>query len=137
VVMQNRQTIINLLKTIREVLDQDIIPNLPANELSTAKMAQSGLDIVIRNLTNNSETITNSKTQEMPLNASPSFLLNKKNSENNFSVQELAKEIREGKYDDNLLGPILGELEGQVCQRLELSNPEYLYKKEFTQPNVI
>ncbi len=135
-VMQNRQTIMNLLRTIRDVLDQEIFPNLPANQLETAKMTQSGLDIVIRSLTKSSETIKDPEIQEMTFNTSHSFLTNNKNSKYKFSVQELAKEIREGKYDNNLLGPILGELEEQVCQRLELSNPEYLSKQKFTQPNV-
>ena len=136
VVMHDRQTIMNLLRTIRDVLDQDIFPNLPANQLETAKMTQSGLDIVIRSLTKSSETIKDPEIQEMPFNTSDSILTNNKNSKYKFSVQELAKEIREGKYDNNLLGPILGELEEQVCQRLELSNPEYLSKEKFTQPNV-
>ena len=136
-VMQNRQTMVNLLKTIRDVLDQDIFPNLPANQLETAKMAQSGLDIVIRSLTKSSEPITDSEIQEISFNTSHSFLTNNKNSKYNFSVYELTKDIREGKYDDSLLGPILEKLEEQVCQRLELSNPEYLSKQKFTQPNVI
>ena len=136
-VMQNRQTMVNLLKTIRDVLDQDIFPNLPANQLETAKMTQSGLDIVIRSLTKSSEPITDSEIQEISFNTSHSFLTNNKNSKYNFSVHELTKDIREGKYDDSLLGPILEKLEEQVCQRLELSNPEYLSKQKFTQPNVI
>ena len=135
--MHDKQTIINLLNTIRDVLDQDIFPNLSANQLETAKMTRSGLDIVIRRLTKSSETISDPKIQEMPLNTSHSFLTNNKNSKYKFSVHELAKDIREGKYDDNLLGPILEELEELVCQRLELSNPEYLSKQKFTQPNVI
>ena len=135
--MHDKQTIMNLLNTIRDVLDQDIFPNLSANQLETAKMTRSGLDIVIRRLTKSSETISDPKIQEMPLNTSHSFSTNNKNSKYKFSVHELAKDIREGKYDDNLLGPILEELEEQVCQRLELSNPEYLSKQKFTQPNVI
>ena len=135
--MHDKQTIMNLLNTIRDVLDQDIFPNLSANQLETAKMTRAGLDIVIRRLTKSSETISDPKIQEMPLNTSHSFLTNNKNSKYKFSVHELAKDIREGKYDDNLLGPILEELEEQVCQRLELSNPEYLSKQKFTQPNVI
>ena len=134
--MHDKQTIMNLLKTIRDVLDQDIFPNLSANQLETAKMTRSGLDIVIRRLTKSSETISNPKIQEMPLNTSHSFLTNNKNSKYKFSVHELAKDIREGKYDDSLLGPILEKLEEQVCQRLELSNPEYLSKQKFTQPNI-
>ena len=136
-VMQNRQTMVNLLKTIRDVLDQDIFPNLPANQLETAKMTQSGLDIVIRSLIKSSEPITDSEIQEISFNTSHSFLTNNKNSKYNFSVYELTKDIREGKYDDSLLGPILEKLEEQVCQRLELSNPGYLSKQKFTQPNVI
>ena len=135
--MHDKQTIMNLLNTIRDVLDQDIFPNLSANQLETAKMTRSGLDIVIRRLTKSSETISDPKIQEMPLNTSHSFLTNNKNSKYKSSVHELAKDIREGKYDDSLLGPILEKLEEQVCQRLELSNPEYLSKQKFTQPNVI
>jgi len=135
--MHDKQTIMNLLNTIRDVLDQDIFPNLSANQLETAKMTRSGLDIVIRRLTKSSETISDPKILEMLLNTSHSSLTNNKNSKYKFSVHELAKDIREGKYDDNLLGPILEELEEQVCQRLELSNPEYLSKQKFTQPNVI
>ena len=137
VLMQNKQTIITLLETIRDVLDQDVFPNLHANQLGTAKMTQSGLDIVIRGLTKSSETITDPKIQEMRFNSALSFLKNNKISKYRFSARELAKDIREGKYDDNLLGPILGELEKQACHRLELSNPEYLSKQKFTQPNVI
>ena len=135
--MHDRQTIMNLLNTIRDVLDQDIFPNLSASQLETVKMTRSGLDIVIRRLTKSSETIADPKIQDMPFNTSHSFLTNNKNSKYKFSVHELAKDIREGKYDDNLLGPILEELEEQVCQRLELSNPEYLSKQKFTQPNII
>ena len=76
VLMQNKQTIITLLETIRDVLDQDVFPNLPANQLATAKMTQSGLDIVIRDLTKSSETITDPKIQEMPFNGALSFLKN-------------------------------------------------------------
>jgi hypothetical protein len=138
VLMQNRQTIITLLETIRDVLDQDVFPNLPANQLGTAKMTQSGLDIVIRGLTKSSETITDPKIKEMPFNERLVFFKKQQKVLNiDFSARELAKDIREGKYDDNLLGPILGELEEQACQRLELSNPEYLSKQKFTQPNVI
>ena len=109
--MHDKQTIMNLLNTIRDVLDQDIFPNLSANQLETAKMTRSGLDIVIRRLTTSSETIADPKIQEMPLNTSHSFLTNNKNSKYKFSIHELAKDIREGKYDDNLFGPILEELE--------------------------
>ena len=66
-VIQNRQTIVDLLKTIRDVLDQDIFLNLPANQLETAKMTQSGLDIVIRSLTKSSEPTTDSEIQELSL----------------------------------------------------------------------
>ena len=78
VLMQNRQTIIILLETIRDVLDQDIFPNFPANQLETAKMTQSGLDIVIRSLTKSSEPITDSEIQEISFNTSHSFLTNNK-----------------------------------------------------------
>jgi hypothetical protein len=46
----------------------------------------------------------------------------------------LAKDIREQKYDSNLLGPIVAILENQIKRRLELSNPDYLTNRKFSQP---
>ena len=77
------------------------------------------------------------ETEETSSN-SPS--LNKRNNSKSkveFETRELSTEIRNGKYDDNLLGPILGQLEQQIRQRLEVSNPEYLTESKFSQPKVV
>jgi hypothetical protein len=135
--MQDKQTALNLLETIRDVLDHEIFPNVPSNQANTAKMVKSSLNIVIRNLKKGSKTTMDTETEETSSN-SPS--LNKRNNSKSkveFETRELSTEIRNGKYDDNLLGPILGQLEQQIRQRLEVSNPEFLSNTKFSQPNVV
>ena len=135
--MQDKQTVLNLLKTVRDVLNHDIFPNVPTSQANTAKMVKSSLNIVIRNLKKGSKTTMDTETEETSSN-SPS--LNKRNnskSKVDFETRELSTEIRNGKYDDNLLGPILGQLEQQIRQRLEVSNPEYLSNTTFSQPKVV
>ena len=135
--MQDKQTTLNLLETIRDVLNHEIFPNLPPNQANTAKMVKSGLNIVLRNLKRGQRTTINTKRQETSSNNTPLNKHNNSKSKVEFETQELTTEIRNGKYDENLLGPILSQLEQQIRQRLELSNPEYLTKPKFSQPKVV
>ena len=135
--MQDKQTTLNLLETIRDVLNHEIFPNLPPNQANTAKMVKSGLNIVLRNLKNGSRTTINTKRQETSSNGTPVSKHNNSKSKVEFRTQELTTEIRNGKYDENLLGPILSQLEQQIRQRLEVSNPEYLTESKFSQPKAV
>ena len=135
--MQDKQTTLNLLETIRDVLNHEIFPNLPPNQANTAKMVKSGLNIVLRNLKNGSRTTINTKRQETSSNGTPVSKHNNSKSKVKFQTQELTTEIRNGKYDENLLGPILSQLEQQIRQRLEVSNPEYLTECKFSQPKAV
>ena len=135
--MQDKQTTLNLLETIRDVLNHEIFPNLPPNQANTAKMVKTGLNIVLRNLKRGPRTTINTKRQETFSNSTPLSTQNDSKSKVEFETQELTTEIRNGKYDENLLGPILSQLEQQIRQRLELSNPEYLTKPKFSQPKVV
>ena len=135
--MQDKQTTLNLLETIRDVLNHEIFPNLPPNQANTAKMVKSGLNIVLRNLKNGSRTTINTKRQETSSNGTPVNKHNNSKSKVEFQTQELTTEIRNGKYDENLLGPILSQLEQQIRQRLEVSNPEYLTESKFSQPKAV
>ena len=135
--MQDKQTTLNLLETIRDVLNHEIFPNLPPNQANTAKMVKSGLNIALRNLKRGPRTTTNTKRQETSSNNTPLNKHNNSKSKVEFETQELTTEIRNGKYDENLLGPILSQLEQQIRQRLELSNPEYLTNPKFSQPKVV
>ena len=135
--MQNKQTTLNLLETIRDVLNHEIFPNLPPNQANTTKMVKSGLNIVLRNLKRGQRTTINTKRQETSSNNIPLSKHNNSKSKVEFETQELTTEIRNGKYDENLLGPILSQLEQQIRQRLEVSNPEYLTNPKFSQPKVV
>ena len=135
--MQDKQTTLNLLETIRDVLDHEIFPNLPPNQANTAKMVKSGLNIVLRNLKRGPRTTINTKRQKTPSNGPPLSKHNNSKSKVEFETHELTTEIRNGKYDENLLGPILSQLEQQIRQRLEVSNPEYLTESKFSQPKAV
>ena len=135
--MQDKQTTLNLLETIRDVLNHEIFPNLPPNQANTAKMVKSGLNIVLRNLKRGPRTTINTKRQQTSSNSTPLSKHNNSKSKVEFETPELTKEIRNGKYDEDLLGPILSQLEQQIRQRLEVSNPEYLTEPKFSQPKVV
>ena len=135
--MQDKQTTLNLLETIRDVLNHEIFPNLPPNQANTAKMVKTGLNIVLRNLKRGPRTTINTKRQETSSNSPPLSKHNNSKSKVEFETQELATELRNGKYDANLLGPILSQLEQQIRQRLEVSNPEYLTESKFSQPKAV
>ena len=135
--MQDKQTTLNLLETVRDVLNHEIFPNLPPNQANTAKMVKSGLNIVLRNLKRGPRTTINTKRQDTSSNGTPLSKHNNSKSKVEFETQELTTEIRNGKYDDNLLGPILAQLEEQILQRLQVSNPEYLSKTKFSKPKVV
>ena len=135
--MQDKQTTLYLLETIRDVLSHEIFPNLPPNQANTAKMVKTGLNIVLRNLKRGPRTTINTKRQETSSNSTALGKHNNSKSKVEFETQELTTEIRNGKYDENLLGPILSQLEQQIRQRLEVSNPEYLTEPKFSQPKVV
>ena len=48
--------------------------------------------------------------------------------------RDLAREIRSGTYDHDLLGPVFNVLEAQVVERLGLSNPRFLASSGYSQP---
>ncbi|MEQ8818196.1 MAG: DUF6285 domain-containing protein [Thalassobaculum sp.] len=50
-------------------------------------------------------------------------------------MADLAREIRDGEYDDDLLGPIHAVLQTLVVERLKRSNPRFLEAREYSQPS--
>ena len=133
--MNDQKTILDLLEIIGEVFATDIVPNLPKTQQSTAKMIQQGLDIATRNLKKGPKGVENLPTKI--IEAKQNTLRNKNIAElkKTQEPEHFAKDIRNQKYDSNLLGPIIDILEDQIKQRLELSNPDYLTSEEFSQPN--
>ena len=133
--MNDQKTILDLLEIIGEVFATDIVPNLPKTQQSTAKMIQQGLDIATRNLKQETKGVEDLPTKI--IEAKQNTLGNKNIAElkKTQEPEHFAKDIRNQKYDSNLLGPIIDILEDQIKRRLELSNPDYLTSEEFSQPN--
>ena len=133
--MNDQKTILDLLEIIGEVFATDIVPNLPKTQQSTAKMIQQGLDIATRNLKQGPKGVEDLPTKI--IEAKQNTLGNKNIAElkKTQEPEHFAKDIRNQKYDSNLLGPIIDILEDQIKRRLILSNPDYLTSEEFSQPN--
>lgn len=49
--------------------------------------------------------------------------------------RDLARELREGEHDDDLLGPVSRVLLTLVIERLKASNPRFLEAREYSQPS--
>lgn len=48
---------------------------------------------------------------------------------------DLARELRDGEYDSDLLGPVHGLLQILVAERLKQSNPRFIEAREYSQPS--
>lgn len=49
--------------------------------------------------------------------------------------EDLARELREGLHDDDLLGPVHKLLLAIVIERLKASNPRFVEAREYSQPS--
>ena len=81
--MQDKQTTLNLLETIRDVLNHEIFPNVQPNQANTAKMVKSGLNIVIRNLKKGSRTTINTKRQDTSSGQTCEYFIRRKQTTQN------------------------------------------------------
>ena len=128
--MTANKTIINLLAAANNVLTTTIIPNLPLTDRRNSELVQRALEIAIRDLTIISMHTDVSKRQkiyEQHLDESVAI-------PNNDHTASLRNDIRLGKFDDDLLGPVTDLLQLEIVKRLNISNPTYLPKAKYTYP---
>jgi hypothetical protein len=128
--MTANKTIINLLAAANNVLTTTIIPNLPLIDRRNSELIQRALEIAIRDLTIKSKHTAVSKrqkTHERHKNESVAI-------PNNDYTVSLRNDIRLGKFDNDLLGPITDLLELEIVKRLNISNPTYLPKAKYSYP---
>lgn len=128
--MTANKTIINLLAAANNVLTTTIIPNLPLTDRRNSELVQRALEIAIRDLTIKSMHTDVSKRQKI-------YEQHKDESvaiPNNDHTASLRNDIRLGKFDDDLLGPITDLLELEIVKRLNISNPTYLPKAKYSYP---
>ena len=91
--VQDKQTILDLLETVHDVLNHDIFPNVPPNQANTVEMVKSGLNVVIRNLKKGSRTTTNTKRQGTSSNSPPLSKHNNSKPKVGFVTQELTTAV--------------------------------------------
>ena len=128
--MTANKTIINLLAAANNVLTTTIIPNLPLTDRRNSELVQRALEIAIRDLTIKSMQPDVSKRQKI-------YEQHKDESvaiPNNDHTASLRNDIRLGKFDDDLLGPVTDLLQLEIVKRLNISNPTYLPKAKYSYP---
>ena len=128
--MTANKTIINLLAAANNVLTTTIIPNLPLTDRRNSELVQRALEIAIRDLTIKSMHTDVSKRQKI-------YEQHKDESvaiPNNDHTASLRNDIRLGKFDDDLLGPVTDLLQLEIVKRLNISNPTYLPKAKYSYP---
>jgi hypothetical protein len=128
--MTTNKTIINLLAAANNVLTTTIIPNLPLTDRRNSKLIQRALEIAIRDLTIKSKHTNISKRQKIhDRHKDESVTIH-----NNDHTVTLRNDIRLGKFDNDLLGPVTDLLELEIVKRLNISNPTYLPKAKYSYP---
>ena len=128
--MTANKTIINLLAAANNVLTTTIIPNLPLTDRRNSELVQRALEIAIRDLTIKSKHTDVSKRQKIHEQHKDENVA----IPNNDHTASLRNDIRLGKFDDDLLGPVTDLLELEIVKRLNISNPTYLLKAKYSYP---
>ena len=126
----------SLLDVARETLETEIIPHLEGERKYAALMIASAMSIAGREIGAEHEPIRKILDAFAELygqdNVSRSGTIG---PERVRSLNDhLAQEIREGEYDDDMMGAVYDVLTEQCVQRLALSNPRFLEASEYSQP---
>ena len=115
-----------LLKAVNLLFVSEIIPNLPEDKIKSASMILKGLEIAIRNSRIKESSGMQTKSKRLPQQSSYSGLTNTE-------LDDISHKLRNGNFDDDLLGPIFQYLEKEVSSRLLKSNPDFVNDKKFSQ----
>ncbi len=135
--MFDRPDRLDLLQAAETALRDDVLPGLEGPSRYTALMIASAIAIARRELE------AGSAPAQVVLDAFAE-LYGQDNvhraggdsaGRQQALMSDLAREIRDGEYDDDLLGPVHTLLTTLVVERLKQSNPRFLEVSEFSQPN--
>ena len=108
----DRPTTAELVESVREWLERDVIPAVEGRLQFHARVAVNSLDIVLREMTLGSE-------QERAHSARLAALGHSNDA-------SLAAAIRNGDHDDNLAG-LLAALRPSVEDKVRVANPRHLH----------
>lgn len=135
--MLDRPDRLDLLRAAEAALTDEVLPALDGPTRYTALMVASALAIARR------EIEAGNDPARSVLDAFAEFYgqdnVHRAGADSAERAQrligDLAREIRDGDYDDALLGPVYAVLRVLVIERLKHSNPRFLEAREYSQPS--
>lgn len=107
----DRPTAAELIESVREWLEKDVLPSVEGRLTFHTRVAINSLDIVKREL--DTQVETDSVHQEMLKELAVD------------STAELSQQIRSGEFDNSLLS-LLNALAPAIENKVRVSNPKYL-----------
>lgn len=107
----DRPTAAELLESVREWLDRDVLPAVSGRLNFHTRVAMNSLDIVIREMETHEQDVVVHNQALAQLGV--------------ISDAELSKQIRDGQHDNTLLA-LLETLAPVVENKVRVSNPKYL-----------
>jgi hypothetical protein len=135
--MLDRPDRLDLLKAAEVTLNADVLPTLDGTTKYAALMVASAIAMARR------EIEAGHEPARRVLDAFAEFYgqdnVHRAGSDAVQRAQslmgDLARELRDGDYDDALLGPVYEVLRVLVEERLKQSNPRFLEAREYSQPS--
>lgn len=135
--MFDRPDRLDLLEAAETALRDAVLPDLEGAARYTALMVASAIAMARR------ETEAGNEPARLVLDAFADFYgqdnVHRAGGDAGERVRaltaDLAREIRDGAYDRNLLGPVQDVLRTLVVERLKHSNPRFLEVSEYSQPS--
>lgn len=135
--MFDRPDRLDLLAAAETALREEFLPGLDGHARHTAMMVASAVAIARR------EIEAGNEPARVVLDAFAGLYgqdnVHRAGGDSGERLQallaDLAREIRDGGYDDDLLGPVHDVLLTLVTERLKSSNPRFLEAGEYSQPS--
>jgi len=134
--MTDRPNRDDLLAAAEESLRADVLPALDGSAKYAALMVASAIATARREVALGSAAARRTLDAYAELYGQDNVHRSGADAEDRIAAlnRDLAREIRAGAHDDDLLGPVRAVLLTQVIERLTLSNPRFLAASEKSPP---
>ncbi|WPZ32883.1 DUF6285 domain-containing protein [Thalassobaculum sp. OXR-137] len=134
--MSDRPNRGELLAAAEETLRDDVLPSLEGSAKYAALMVAAAIATVRREIETGEAASRRTLDAYAELYGQDNVYRSGGYADGRIAAlsRDLAREIRSGTYDGDMLGPVFAVLETQVVERLGLSNPRFLTSSGYSQP---